>query len=81
MNKTVPTRESTTDDHGGETGETLSQLEAALADYPYAAACSQCRAYAEDHVADGDRWTVVAATLGHHDSSHQQDPLATVGRF
>jgi len=57
-----------------------ARLSSALADYPRVATCPTCKAYASGGADLADEWTVVAATLGHHDSGHQRDILLTASQ-
>lgn len=45
----------------------------AFRSYPHVAGCAVCMAYAADRQGLSDTWTLVAATLGHHDSGHRRD--------
>jgi len=50
-------------------------LSSALAQYDHVAACQMCSAYAAASADLADEWTIVAATLSHHDSGHLHDAL------
>lgn len=56
------------------------RLTSALAQYAHVANCLICRTYAEAYVDLADEWTVVAATLSHHDSGHLHDILLTASQ-